>query len=87
MAPSWGTSCLRSIKRILSTVSMSGLKPPWTQRTAPVVVGGGCHKEGGCWEVVGVLERGDRGGGLERAPLAGCVDCVDNVGLKSGGDS
>ena len=35
MAPSWGTSCLRSKRRILSTVSMRGERPPWTQRTAP----------------------------------------------------
>src|SRR3569833_1768810 len=35
MAPSCGTSCLRSSSRILSTVSMSGLRPPCTQSTAP----------------------------------------------------
>ena len=86
MAPSWGTSCLRSMSRILSTVSMRGLRPPWTQRTAPVVVGGGEKREGGGWEVVGVVvERGERGG-LE-APFADCVDCVDCVVLKSGGGS
>ena len=51
MAPSWGTSCLRSMSRILSTVSMRGERPPWTQRTAPVVVGGGEKREGGCWDV------------------------------------
>ena len=35
MAPSWGTSCLRSRRRIRSTESTKGLRPPWTQRTAP----------------------------------------------------
>ncbi|KAL1847677.1 hypothetical protein VTK73DRAFT_10296 [Phialemonium thermophilum] len=35
MAPSCGTSCLRSSRRILSTVSISGLSPPCTQSTAP----------------------------------------------------
>lgn len=35
MAPSWGTSCLRSRRRILSIESMRGLRPPWTQRTEP----------------------------------------------------
>src|SRR5277367_3908009 len=46
MAPSWGTSCLRSMRRILSTVSMRGLSPPRTQRMAPVEGGG---KGGGGW--------------------------------------
>ena len=35
IAPSCGTSCLRSRRRILSTVSIRGERPPWTQRTAP----------------------------------------------------
>src|SRR5271163_1914017 len=36
IAPSWGTSCLRSNSRILSTVSISGERPPCTQSTAPL---------------------------------------------------
>lgn len=36
MAPSWGTSCLRSSRRILSTESTRGERPPCTQRMAPV---------------------------------------------------
>jgi hypothetical protein len=35
IAPSCGTSCFRSSKRILSTVSTRGLSPPCTHRTAP----------------------------------------------------
>lgn len=36
MAPSWGTSCLRSRSRILSIVSIKGLRPPCTHSTAPL---------------------------------------------------
>ena len=35
MAPSWGTSCFLSSRRILLTVSTSGDRPPCTQSTAP----------------------------------------------------
>src|ERR1700743_1554316 len=40
IAPSCGTSCLRSKIRILSTVSIRGDSPPWTQSTAPLVFPG-----------------------------------------------
>lgn len=32
IAPSWGTSCFRSIERIWSRVVMEGERPPWTQK-------------------------------------------------------
>jgi hypothetical protein len=36
IAPSCGTSCLRSKKRIVSIVSTNGLRPPCTHNTAPL---------------------------------------------------
>ena len=99
MAPSWGTSCLRSNRRILSTVSISGERPPWTQRMEPVEDGGWMGKdEEDCCEVLGcgVLPRvgdealgreedGGRSAAGERASRSGAGEMWPLLVLFGGG--
>jgi len=43
-APSCGISCARATTRIWSNVRISGLRPPWTQRTFPSTIAASARK-------------------------------------------